>query len=365
MWLGNKLNRRNSSATVSAQILCHRKALISQIQGVVGEPNGLIGPKSTAIQDDLIGTFTCGTIAADIPSGGTHSCTANYIVTAGDMTANDVTNIATAGVGTGAQSFATRLQSGTATQTVLREQPSMTVTKTAGVPTVALGGVPTLTDGGDTITYSFQVNNTGNVDLTNVTISDPGPTFNGSLGTGSLSAFSPSSATITAGGSQVFTATYTLSQADVDNSVGVAGGVANTASADGDAPSGASVTAPDDSATTTINGSTALTISKTASAPGFVTGNVTEAPVGTVVTYTYVVANAGNVTLDNIIVSDIHSGSGPAPVPSNEALTTDNGAIGDSTDTVSNDGVWSTLSPGDIISFTDQYIVTQVDVDNQ
>ena len=54
---------------------------------------------------------------------------------------------------------------------------------------------------------------------------------------------------------------------------------------------------------------------------------------------------------------------GPAPVPSNEALTTDNGAIGDSTDTTI-DGIWEVLAPGDEISLTAQYVVTQADVDN-
>jgi hypothetical protein len=317
------------------------------------------------IQDDQIGTFTCGTISSDIAAGGTVSCSANYTVTLADMSAPNVTNNAIAGVGTPAQSFATRLQSGTATEVVLREIPALTVTKTAGTPTVALGGVTGLTDGGDTIAYSFLVNNTGNVELTNVSITDPGPTFNGSAATGTLSAFSPASATIAAGGSQLFTATYTLSQTDVDNSYGVTNGVANTASASGTAPSSTIVTAPNSSDTTTISGGVDLTISKVASAPGFITGNVQQAPVGTVVTYTYMITNAGNVTIDDVLITDVHNGAGPPPVPANEALTTDNGTMGDSTDAVSNDGIWSTLSPGDIISFTDQYIVTQLDVDNQ
>lgn len=317
------------------------------------------------IQDDQIGTFTCGTIASPVASGGTVSCSANYTVTVADMSAPNVTNNAVAGVGSVGQTFATRLQSGTVTEVVLREIPALTVTKTAGTPTIALGGVASLTDGGDTISYSFLVNNTGNVELTNVAITDPGPTFNGSAATGTLSAFSPASATIAAGGSQLFTATYTLSQTDVDNSFNITNGVANTASASGTAPSTTIVTAPDSSDTTTISGGVDLTISKVASAPGFVTGNVQEAPVGTVITYTYEITNAGNVTIDDVLVTDIHNGSGPPPVPANEALTTDNGIMGDSIDTVSNDGVWSTLSPGDIISFTDQYIVTQLDVDNQ
>ncbi|MEM8541991.1 MAG: hypothetical protein AAGF25_13640, partial [Pseudomonadota bacterium] len=315
------------------------------------------------IQDDQIGTFTCGTIATPIASGGTHSCTADYTVLATDMSEPNVTNIAVAGVGTGAQSFATRLQSDTATEVVLREIPSLTIVKSAGTPTVALGGVTGLTDGGDTIGYSFQVDNTGNVELTNVSITDPGPSFNSLAGTGTLSAFSPASATIAAGSSQIFTATYTLSQADVDNSFGITNGVTNTASAGGTAPSSTIVTSPDSSATNTITGGTALTISKVASAPGFVAGNVQEAPVGTVVTYTYVITNAGNVTIDDVGVVDVHNGSGTPPTPDNEQLTDDNGTVGDSTDSVI-DGNWEVLAPGDEISLTAQYVVTQADVDN-
>ena len=41
----------------------------------------------------------------------------------------------------------------------------------------------------------------------------------------------------------------------------------------------------------------------------------------------------------------------------------DNGTIGDSTDTTI-DGIWEVLAPGDEISLTAQYIVTQADVDN-
>lgn len=70
------------------------------------------------IQDDKIGTFTCGTVTTDIPVGGTHSCSADYTVTAADVTNGFVTNIAVAGVGTGAQAFDDRLQSNSDTVTV-------------------------------------------------------------------------------------------------------------------------------------------------------------------------------------------------------------------------------------------------------
>ncbi|WP_373505751.1 beta strand repeat-containing protein [Aestuariivirga sp.] len=71
------------------------------------------------IQDSKIGTFTCGTISTAIASGGTHTCTRTYTVTVTDVSSSGgVTNIAIAGVGTGTQSFATRLQSNSVQVTV-------------------------------------------------------------------------------------------------------------------------------------------------------------------------------------------------------------------------------------------------------
>jgi large repetitive protein len=86
---------------------------------------------------------------------------------------------------------------------------------------------------------------------------------------------------------------------------------------------------------------------------------------GTLVTYTYTVRNAGNQTLTNVSLNDVHSGSGPAPVPGNETLLTDTGTANDSTDGAANDGVWSTLAPGDVITLTSTYTITQSDVDTQ
>lgn len=307
------------------------------------------------INDDQIGIINCPAIATDIPVGGTQTCTATYNTTAGDASAPSVVNVAIAGVGTGAQSFATRLQSNSDTVTVLREIPAITLTKSSGTATVAAGAIPTLTDSGDTITYSYTVNNTGNVPIENVTITDPGPTFNGNVGTGILSAFSPASATIPVSGSQVFTATYTLSQQDVDNAVGVTNGVSNTANSTGNSVGGVSATSNNSNAQTTITGGASITVSKTAS-------NDTNVPAGVTVTYTYVVINTGNQTVSNINLVDAHGGSGPAPVPSNETLTTDIGTTGDSTDS-SSDGTWDSLAPGDQVTFTASYVVTQSDVD--
>ncbi len=100
-----------------------------------------------------------------------------------------------------------------------------------------------------------------------------------------------------------------------------------------------------------------LSVTKTAD-------NISNVPVGTQITYTYVVTNTGNQTITNIQLNDVHMGSGPAPTPTNETLSNDIGLSGDSSDTTSNDGVWDTLAPFDEVTFTGTYLVTQDDIDN-
>ncbi|WP_188444637.1 DUF7507 domain-containing protein, partial [Belliella aquatica] len=85
---------------------------------------------------------------------------------------------------------------------------SISIAKSASQSTYGLG---------DVITYTFTVENDGDFTLTNVGVSDALP---------GLSAITQISGTTTLapGGSAEFTATYTITQADVDN-----GSVVNTA----------------------------------------------------------------------------------------------------------------------------------------
>ncbi|MEM7069236.1 MAG: hypothetical protein AAF478_10155 [Pseudomonadota bacterium] len=105
-----------------------------------------------------------------------------------------------------------------------------------------------------------------------------------------------------------------------------------------------------------------LQVSKDASASGFPAGDLVEVPAGTVITYEYVVENTGTVPILDIHLSDVHNGSGPAPVAGSETLELDGFDIGDSIDGLT-DGVWDILGPGDTIRFEGTYTVTQNDVD--
>lgn len=99
-----------------------------------------------------------------------------------------------------------------------------------------------------------------------------------------------------------------------------------------------------------------LSVVKTASSAG-------PFSVGQFITYTYKVTNTGNVVMMVVSVADTHNGTGTFLGPKNEALTTDVDPVGDSTDASGNNGVWDSLGPGDTVTFTATYTVTQHDVD--
>ncbi|MFC5731591.1 MULTISPECIES: DUF7507 domain-containing protein [Nocardioides] len=230
--------------------------------------------------------ISCPPAAASVAPDDQVTCTATYTMTQADIDAGDLTNTATA---SGNPPSGPRVESPPDTATVVTpDDPALTVVKTAD---------PDAADAvGDEITYSFLVTNTGNVTMDDVTIDEGAFT-----GTGSLSPIScpPAAASVAPGGDVTCTATYELTQADVD-----AGGVTNTATATGTPPSGTPVDSPPSTSTVTITPAPALTVDKSA-----VPGTVSDA--GDVVTYRFLVTNSGNVTIDDVAIDETaFSGAG-------------------------------------------------------
>ncbi len=201
-----------------------------------------------------------------------------------------------------------------------------------------------------TLTYTITVDNDGDFDLTTPTLTDDltqdgvslllttGPTLSGDT---------DSDGQIDTDEIWVYTATYDVTQANLDDGNDLVN------SADFDTAETASAS---DSASTTINRNPLLEVTKTAD-------DTTDLLLGQVITYTYDVENTGNQTITNVSLADAHNGSGPTPIPTNETLTTDNPPLGDSTDGGTNE-TWDTIAPGDIVTFTATYTVTQSDVDS-
>lgn len=124
--------------------------------------------------------------------------------------------------------------------------------------------------------------------------------------------------------------------------------------------------ADDISCTITNNGTPTplLVINKTFStAP-------TPVNVGQTITYTYSIANTGNVVISNVQISDMH-GTPAVLVPTggtgirNETLTVPGPlGAGASPDGAANNGIWSTLAPGATVQFNYVHTVTQAEIDN-
>jgi uncharacterized repeat protein (TIGR01451 family) len=139
------------------------------------------------------------------------------IITQLHIDAGGVTNQALASgsdpnAGTVTDTSGTAIDNDDPTVTPLDQDPSIAVVKTAVV-----GGTGAL---GEEIAYTFTVTNTGNVTLTDVTVTDP------LVG---LSAITPASvASMAPGAVEIFTATLTITQTHID-----AGGVTNQATATG------------------------------------------------------------------------------------------------------------------------------------
>ncbi|WP_203994376.1 beta strand repeat-containing protein, partial [Sphaerisporangium rufum] len=220
--------------------------------------------------------------------GATTTCTATYVVTQADINAGTVADTAVAsGTPPGGTLVNSNPSSATVTATPL---PSLALLKTASPATVPSAG--------RTVTYSFQVTNTGNTTLTSLSVADTVFT-----GTGTPPVITCPVTTLQPGQVTTCTGTYVTTQADVGN-----GGVLNTAVATGTPPSGPPVNSPPSSATVTIPSTPSLALSKTAS-PATVT------QVGQTVTYSFAIVNTGNRTMNGIAVVDtVFSGTGPPPV---------------------------------------------------
>lgn len=263
--------------------------------------------------------------------------------------AGNLSNTAKA-IGTAPAGVAGAVQSATSTIAVpvVTKNPAYTVVKSVVSTTSSNGASATQVDGGDIISYSYVVKNTGNVSINTVVVTDPGVKFNGgaanALTTGPVlaSGDTNTNSILDVGETWTYTATYLLTQANVNAAAGVANGVSNTVSVTAKDPQAVAVnpTALGSTltATTTINSVPSLTIAKTANTAGPLV-------VGQVVTYSYLVTNTGNVTLTGVgITETAFNGTGgtAAVVPSGGA---------------------STLAPGANTTFTATYTVTQADID--
>jgi uncharacterized repeat protein (TIGR01451 family) len=289
---------------------------------------GNVDLTTVSVNDPSAGTVTCPTPASPgLAPGATETCTASnpVTVTQAEVDANRITDTATAtGVGTtGGPSPV----SAPSTATLYGQpSPQVTLLKSAAVTPASDQGAAKV---GDTITYSYKVTNTGNVDLPTVTVSDP------SLGP--VSCPTPASPGLAPGNSETCTATHTVTQADVD-----AGSVVDEATATASDPLGA--TSPPASSGVTVTAvapDPMVSLKKVAAVTP--AADQTAVKVGDTIQYSYVVTNTGNVDLPYVQVSDPTLGPVTCPTPAKPGL-----------------------APGASLTCTanETYTVTQSDLDN-
>ncbi len=241
-----------------------------------------------------------------LASGATATCTASYTTTQADVDAGAITNTGTV---TGTPPTGPSVTASSSVTIPASQSPAIALVKSASITSYSAAGTP--------VTYSYQVTNSGNVTLSPVTVTDP---------MAGLSAVSCPDTSLASGATETCTATYTTTQADVNN-----GSLTNTGTATGTPPSGPNVTASS-SVSIPATQSPAITLIKSASITSY-------SAAGTPVTYSYLVTNSGNVTLSPVTVTDPMAGLSAVSCPD------------------------SSLAPGVSETCTATYTTTQADVD--
>ncbi|MDO6728044.1 hypothetical protein Q4544_13970 [Cognatishimia sp. 1_MG-2023] len=310
---------------------------------------------------------------------GTITLTASYAITQDDLDAGLVTNQATASaidpegdtVSDLSDDSSTADGENDPTETPLGSDPGLVLEKRGD--TSALSTPPVA---GETLTFLFTARNTGNVTLT-------APTFVDTLTDADGGALALSTQPALTGGDTnndgfldvgetwSFEAAYVLEQGALDT-----GGVENTATATSQDPDGNNVSdvSDDDAGASDSSGDsdatndpTSVEFSQTSAMEVRKRADLTDPAVDDEITFTIEVENTGNQTLTNVTVADLQTSAAGqvALTTSDETLLTDAGnATGDSVD-AADDGSWDTLSPGDVVTFTATYLVTQEDIDGQ
>ncbi|MBD0711956.1 MULTISPECIES: DUF11 domain-containing protein [unclassified Streptomyces] len=266
------------------------------------------------------GTFPCDLPAEGLLPGHEATCaTYTHTVTQTDIDNGSITNTAQAS-GTDNLGHPVGASDSARVDTV-QPSPEIGLAKSVSPETV--------TAAGQEVAYTYRVTNTGRTELHGVTIAEHG--FTGTDGAPSATC---EQTTLAPGASTDCTATYTVTQADID-----AGGIDNTATARAVDTLGDEADSAPSSAHVTATRTPAIVLDK-AAAP------TTVDSAGTPVTYTFTLANTGNTTVTNAdLVETEFSGHGqPGPL-------------------VCPPGSDRTLAPGEKLVCTVTYEVTQSDID--
>ncbi|MEO8264284.1 MAG: hypothetical protein ABI706_02115 [Ilumatobacteraceae bacterium] len=210
-------------------------------------------------------------LGADLPSGG--HVTITLVVQVAPGASGPILNIVTATAGTVSQPVTAQASANVEVSPVVPPAAGLSITKSTTAATYSqVDGV---------VTYTLVATNTGTVTLSGVTITDANAT---------LANCAP--VTLTPGQTITCTATHLVTQADLDR-----GTLTNTASVSGLPPTGPAVSANSAAVVTPAMPRSSLEVTKSSPATSF-------SKVGDQIAYTITATNTGNVTLNNVSISD-------------------------------------------------------------
>ena len=301
-----------------------------------------------ALTDDETYVSGDGPVVGDLEVDETWTYSASYTVTQADIDAGG--NFDTTDPADGLNDVIRNVASVDTDQTDPEEDhadspvdqsPDLAIVKTV----TAINGEPTDTTvnaAGDVISYSITVENTGNVTLTNVVLTDAltdDETY--------VSGDGPVVGDLKVDETWTYSASYTVTQADIDaggnfDTTDPADGlndvIRNVASVDTD-----QTDPEEDHADSPVDQSPDLAIVKTVTAINGEPTDTTVNAAGDVISYSITVENTGNVTLTNVVLTD---------------------ALTDDETYVSGDGpVVGDLEVDETWTYSASYTVTQADID--
>ncbi|WP_062052657.1 PKD-like domain-containing protein [Aquimarina longa] len=296
---------------------------------------------------------------ANLPAGTSAVFTAKHTIIQADFDNGNATNTATVTgtevvegtLITDTSDDPTTITPNDATVVSIPQYGQLDVTKVSSPP--ADGAFDTV---GEVITYTIVATSVGNVSLTNINVVDPNAdtiVLQSTTGTDSGGDHIVDSMLPTE--TATFIATHILTQDDLDTAK-----VVNTATVGSQDPGGGSVTDISDDPNDPNNNEDDPTVISLMSTPSLIVSKIADddsnVVEGQLITYTYVVTNTGNVTFDEVSISDIHSGTGVLGVLTLQSTT----GIDDS-----NDNDVDELGPGQTATWTSEYTITTEDITNQ
>jgi uncharacterized repeat protein (TIGR01451 family) len=248
--------------------------------------------------------------------GETWTYTASYVLTQADLDTQGggdgvIRNVAAATAEYNGEVIGPRSDFVT---TPLVYDPRLVVTKDVVSVTGGAGGLAD--SAGDVINYAISLANTGNITLTGITATDQVEAY-GVTNAVLVSGDTDNDGELDVGETWNYTASYTVTQADLDNRGGGDGDLDNVAVGDSE-----QTPSDDDDAVVGLVYRPGIDLEKLVSVDGGLTyddadsaNGLLNANVGAPVHFRIIVENTGNISLTNVVISDVNRTNGSPGVP--------------------------------------------------